>query len=235
MEEIKNSTWKPISLEHKLAFSVDCVIFAYDETSLKVLLIKCNMPQFKGQWSLMGDLVSVQEDIEDAAKRVMGKYTSYAHYSLEQVYTFGSVNRHPLGRVISTAYYTLFKFGEESLRQIDSDHQWFEVKDVKGLAFDHDLILEECINKIRKSLRQSPIGFSFLPEKFTLSHLQNLYEVVLDIQLDKRNFRRKLKKLDLLIDTGETQREVSHRPAKLYQFNFKKYRQKHLSGIHFEI
>lgn len=235
MQEIANSTWKPISTEHKLAFSVDCVIFAYDEKSLKVLLIKCTMPQYKGKWSLIGDLVSADEDIEDAAKRVMNQYTSFDQFSLEQVYTFGTIDRHPLGRVISTAYYTLFKFDEESLRQVDDNHQWFDVKGLTGLAFDHDFILEKCLSKIRKSLRESPIGFSFLPEKFTLSELQNLYEVVLDFKLDKRNFRRKLKKLDLLIDTEELQTEVSHRPAKLYKFDFDRYNERHLADLHFEI
>ncbi len=239
MEEIitQNLTWTPIRQEHKLAFSVDCILFGYDNHSLKVLLTECTMPQYRGKWSLIGDLVRTDEDLIKAALRVIERYTNIQDIYIEQVHTFGKVGRHPLGRVITTAFYSLMKI--DDYQSIYEPHipniKWAEVKDLTGLAFDHDEILQKCLEKLRRSVRESPIGFNLLPRKFTLTQLQTLYEVVLEIQIDKRNFRRKLRKLDLLRDTNVYQEEVSHRPAKLYRFDYEKYQKQRLSGFHFEI
>ena len=211
------------------------MIFGYDEQDLKVLLIDCSMPQYQDKLSLIGDLVNMDENLKDAAKRVMDEYTNLTEITLEQVFTFGKINRHPLGRVISTAYYTLVDMTNQKNLNLRKSHHWVNVKQLQGLAFDHDEILEKCIYKIRKSLREGPIGFNFLPEKFTLTKLQNLYEVILDIKLDKRNFRRKINKLDILIDTEMTQKEVSHRPAKLYRFDYESYNKRIMSGLNFEL
>jgi 8-oxo-dGTP diphosphatase len=220
-----------------LAFSVDCVIFGYGEEGLKILLVECNLEPFIGKWSLLGDFVSHQEDLESAAYRVLKRYTGLKDIYLEQVATFGDTGRHPLGRVITSAYYALMKLHEFNI-PVATDGlavRWFPLQDVPSLAFDHGKMLASCHARLRKSLRERPIGFELLPRMFTLGQLRTLYEVVLGIELDKRNFRRKLSSLNLLVDTGITQSDVSHRPAKLYSFNHESYHEKISQGFKFEL
>jgi len=203
------NTWiSQINTEYKAAISVDCVIFGYDENHLRVLLLKSDMPPFEGKYLF-----------------------------LEQVRTFSDVDRHPLGRVITTAYYSLVKLND-SLFKIEEENpnlKWKKVSSITELAFDHKLILDNCIEQLKYRLREKPIGFKLLPKKFSLKQLQNLYEKVLDIELDKRNFRRKLKALDLLVDLNENQSDVNHRPAKLYSFDQEKYENKRKKGFNFEL
>lgn len=232
-----NTGLSKIDNELLMAVSVDCVIFGYGEGKLKVLLLECGMEPFKGQYSLVGELVRKDEDPEDAAARILNEWTGIEDLYLEQVRSFGDPSRHPLGRVITIAYYSLVKIGELAKATgggLPEHARWFEVNDqLPDLAFDHNYILLECYNKLKKRLREKPIGFSLLPKKFTLNQLQSLYETVLDIELDKRNFRRKLKSLELLIDLDETQQDVAHRPAGLYSFNEELYEEQELKGLHF--
>ncbi|MEM9547450.1 MAG: NUDIX domain-containing protein [Bacteroidota bacterium] len=232
------NTWiSQINIEYKAAISVDCVIFGYDENHLRVLLLKSDMPPFEGKYSLVGDLVRPHENLDDSAKRVLLERTGLENLFLEQVRTFSDVDRHPLGRVITTAYYSLVKLND-SLFKIEEDNpnlKWKKVNSICELAFDHKLILETCIEQLKFRLREKPIGFKLLPKKFSLKQLQNLYEKVLDIELDKRNFRRKLKALDLLVDLNENQSDVNHRPAKLYSFDQEKYENKTKKGFNFEL
>ena len=223
--------------ECKVALSVDCVIFGYDQEGLKVLLVECNLPPYEGKWSLLGDFVLTDENIDNAAGRVLQHYTGLQRIYLEQVGSFGEMGRHPLGRVVTVAYYSLMQIDQYKpngeARELAVN--WFPVDELPGLAFDHDRILTKCLDTLRKGLRERPIGFELLPKRFTLSQLRNLYEVVLGISLDKRNFRRKLRALDLLVDTGGVQSDVSHRPAKLFTFDYERYLEKRNDGIHFEI
>jgi 8-oxo-dGTP diphosphatase len=223
--------------ENMLAFSVDCVIFGYGEAGLKILLLECDLPQYKEHWSLLGDFVRPEENIHAAAHRVLNRYTGLENIYLEQVSTFGDPGRHPLGRVVTTAYYSLMKLDEyNGGRQYDGlAVQWFPVADVPQMAFDHQLILNSCAAKMRERLREHPIGFELLPKQFTLTQLQTLYEVVLGIELDKRNFRRKLRNLNLLVQTGNAQTDVSHRPANLYRFDADEYQRRSAKGFDFEI
>jgi len=223
--------------KHRLAFSVDCVIFGYGEEGLKILLLECSLPQYAGQWSLLGDFVHPEEDLEVAAHRVLKRYTGLENIFLEQVCTFGKSGRHPLGRVVTTAYYSLMKLEEYNGGQkYDGlSVQWFPVANVPDMAFDHRDIVECCVRKMRESVREHPIGFELLPKQFTLTQLQTLYEVVLGIKLDKRNFRRKLRSLHMLVPTGNTQTDVSHRPANLYRFDFDEYQRRLSRGFSFEI
>ncbi|MDF1698910.1 MAG: NUDIX hydrolase [Saprospiraceae bacterium] len=232
------NTWiSQINKEYKAAVSVDCVIFGYDENDLHVLLLKSDMPPFEGKYSLVGDLVTPNETLDESAERVLFQRTGLKDVFLEQVKTFSDVDRHPLGRVITTAYYSLVKLNPElfKIQEGNSKLKWKKVAKVGELAFDHNSILENCLTQLRYRLRDKPIGFKLLPKKFSLKQLQNLYEKVLDIELDKRNFRRKLKALDLLVDLNENQSDVNHRPAKLYSFDQEKYERKRKKGFNFEL
>ncbi len=231
-----NTHISAIDDKHKVAISVDSVIMGYDEESLKVLLIECNTPPYEGKYSLLGELVNPNETLDEAVQRVLQYWTGRESLYLEEVKTFSSVNRHPLGRVITVAYYSLVEIKKFTF---DETHQknlkWIDVNKVKDLAFDHDMIFQECLEKLRQSLREKPIGFNLLPKKFSLNQLQNLYEVVLGLELDKRNFRRKINSLNLLIDLNETQQDVAHRPAKLFSFDYEHYSKQRRQGFKFEI
>ena len=221
----------------KSAFTVDNVIFGFDEGDLKVLLIKRGEAPYKGSWALPGYFVYPNEELDTAAKRVLEELTGMRNVYLEQVKTFGSVDRHPFGRVITVAYFSLVKISHYNLQpaSIARKAQWHSVSEVEALAFDHNEILEACFQRLKWLVRLRPVGFELLPPKFTLTELQHLYEAILETELDKRNFRKKILSMDLLIDLDETQAGVAHRPAKLYQFDRDKYRKFQEEGFVFEL
>lgn len=226
-----------LNIQFNAAISVDCVIFGYDKHDLKVLLVKSDMPTYKNKYSLLGDLLKHDENTDQSAIRVLAKHTGLSGLYMEQVCTFSNVDRHPLGRVVTVAYYSLVKLNEDLEKLVDHnpDLKWEKVSDIEELAFDHLLVFKKCLKQLRYGLREKPIGFNLLPEKFTLKQLQNLYEKVLDLEIDKRNFRRKLKSIDLLVDLNENESGVSHRPAKLYSFNKSQYSTKKKKGFDFEL
>jgi 8-oxo-dGTP diphosphatase len=209
-----------------IAVSVDCVIFSYEEKQLKVLLIKSDLKEFEGMWSLLGDLVKPDEDIENAPYRVLQDRTGLKDVFLEQVYTFGSVGRHPSGRVISTAYYALVNIKNHRLQLTHNELHWHAVADIQDLAFDHKLILDTCINRLREHVLEYPVVFNLLPEKFSLRELQDLYKTILGVELDRRNFRKRISLKNWLIDLDEMEEDVPHRPGKLYKLKppLKSYR-----------
>jgi 8-oxo-dGTP diphosphatase len=233
--EIQNINTSLFQLHNdiKTAVSVDCVIFGYDDSALKILVSACDMPPFEMEYSLLGDIVMPDETVDEAAKRVLISKTGFLDVFLEQVQVFSAVDRHPLGRVITVAYYSLIKIDDEHLAHIgkNSSLRWVEVKNLHSLAFDHYNIMHTCLKKLQKQLRELPIGFNLLPKKFSLLQLQRLYEVILDVELDKRNFRRKLKSLGILKDLGELEVSVSHRPAKLYSFDRSTYEKNKGAGF----
>ena len=220
---------------NKVALSVDCVIFGFDENKLKVLLIRSDFKKFAGKWSLLGDLVFPNEDLEKAAYSILKKRTGLSDVYLEQVYTFGSVSRHPAGRVVTVAYCSLINVQHHKLNILDNELHWHDVKTVADMAFDHRQIFDTCLRQLQKRVQEHPLGFNLLPKKFSLRELQNLYEAILDIKLDKRNFRKKFFSMDFLEDLDELEQDVPHRPGKLYKFNFEKYHQseKKTTGIDF--
>lgn len=201
----------------KIAISVDCVIFGYSEKSLKVLLIKSDLEEFKGLWSLLGDLVKPDEDMEAAPYRVLQERTGLKDVYLEQVHTFGRVDRHPSGRVITTAYYSLIDINHSKLQLSDNELHWHGINDIDALAFDHKLILNTCLNRLREQVMEQPIVFNLLPEKFSLRELQDLYEAILGMTLDRRNFRKRIMLKSWLVDLDEMEIDVPHRPGKLYK------------------
>jgi len=220
------------------ALTVDCVVFGLDEQNLlKVMLIKRNLTPFRDEWALPGGFVRIGESLESAAMRELHEETGIEKVFLEQLYTFGDLNRDPRDRVVTVAYYALVNLAEQKIHaQTDaSAAAWFPISDLPPLAFDHDRILATAIARLKGKVRYEPIGFELLPKKFTLSQLQKLYETVLNTKLDKRNFRKKILSMDLLIDLNEMQKDVAHRAAKLYRFDEQKYRKLKQRGFNFEI
>ncbi|MCO6476033.1 MAG: NUDIX hydrolase [Phaeodactylibacter sp.] len=210
------------------ALTVDCVIFGLDEShQLKVLLIQRAHPPFEGQWALPGGFVDMDEGLEAAALRELEEETGVKDVFIEQLYTFGDPGRDPRGRVVSVAYFALVNLEEHPV-EASSDARrvrWFEIDGPPQLAFDHKKILQVAISRLRAKVRYQPIGFELLPEKFTLSQLQKLYETILGVEeLNKRNFRTRILKMGVLKEVGK-QEGVAHRPAKLYSFDKEKYEQ----------
>jgi len=199
----------------------------------------CDMPPYKGQKSLIGELLQQKETTEAAAKRILEDHTNLTDLYLEQVNVYSKPCRHPLGRVVTLAYYSLINIEEYEDKIVDTENkqlEWKSLASIKDLAFDHLEIVQDAYTRLQRAVRAKPIGFAMLPKKFSLIQLKNFYETVLDIELDRRNFRRKLMGLDLLIDLKEVQDNVAHRPAKLYSFDFEKYRQKkNIGTFNFEI
>ena len=211
---------------NRIALSVDCVIFGFDEAKLKVLLIRSDLKKFAGKWSLLGDLVFPTEDLDAAAYRILKQRTGLSDVYLEQVSTFGAVNRHPAGRVVTVAYCSLINVQHHKLNILDNELHWHDVRNVTDLAFDHQVIFDTCLKQLQKRVQEHPLGFNLLPKKFSLRDLQNLYEAILDIKMDRRNFRKKFFAMDFLIDLEEMEQDVPHRPGKLYKFNYEKYEKK---------
>jgi len=220
------------------ALTVDCIVFGLDaDLELKVMLIKRNIQPFQGQWAIPGGFVRMDETLEAAALRELQEETGIENVFLEQLYTFGDLARDPRDRTVTVAYYALINLVEQKIKASTDARaaDWFALSGIPQLAFDHDKILQTAIARLRGKIRYEPVGFELLPKNFTLTQLQRLYETVLDRQLDKRNFRKKILSMDLLIDTGEIQHNVSHRAAKLYQFDENKYLQLKQNGFNFEI
>ena len=220
------------------ALTVDCVVFGLQQSvALKVLLIRRKLAPYKGAWSLPGGFVQITESVDAAAARELKEETGVDNAYLEQLYTFGALKRDPRERVVSVSYYALINLKEHPLQAATdaSDAQWFELSAVPPLGFDHHQILDCAIARLRAKIRYEPIGFELLPKMFTLSQLQQLYEQILERNLDKRNFRSKLLKMDLLIDTQKKETGVAHRAAKLYQFDTDKYQSLKQKGFSFEL
>lgn len=231
-----NTSVSSMKQNFQFAHSVDCVIFGFDKGILKVLLIESDLPQYKGQWSLLGDLLRQDEDLDEASYRVLRERTGLTDMFLEQVKTFGTVNRHPSGRVITTAYLALVNIKDHQLKTMDNALSWHAVAELKTMAFDHKQILDTCLQVLQRKIQEEPIIFNLLEKRFSLRDLQLLFEQILGIEFDRRNFRKKLFTTGLLTDVGEMEKNVKHRPGKLYTFNQEAYEQikrKSFVGIQF--
>ncbi|MEO9477056.1 MAG: NUDIX domain-containing protein [Cyclobacteriaceae bacterium] len=200
--------------------SIDCVIFGFTD-ELKVLLVKHAEGISQGKWALPGGWVTYDESLDDAANRILYLLTGVENVFLQQLKAFGEVSRFPNKRVVTVAYYSLIKASDYDLLAgyTASDVQWFSPAEIGDLPYDHSQILDYAYEQLKNRVKQEPIGFNLLPEKFTLLQLQHLYESALQIKLDKPNFRRKILSMNLLIDCHEKQKDVSHRAAKLYRFD----------------
>lgn len=209
-----------VSKYEKPSVTVDVVILTIQDRDLKVLLVKRDVAPYKNWWALPGGFVRMTETLDAAARRELREETNVKDAYLEQLYTFGEPKRDPRTRVITVAYYALIPSDELDLAASTdvSEVQWFSVYDLPRLAFDHAKILECALQRIRNKIMYVPIAFQLLPEKFTLTELQQAYEVILNTTLDKRNFRKKILSSNVLRETREVRQEGRHRPAALYGF-----------------
>lgn len=201
--------------------TVDVVLFAFREHDLKVLLVQRKKGPYQGFWAIPGGFIEMDETLEQAAQRELREETSVSGVYLEQLYTFGDPDRDPRTRVISVAYFALVGADQAySVRGGDdaADARWWSMYDLPKLAFDHERILHYALQRLRWKLEYTALGFLLLPDTFTLSELQAVYETVLHETLDKRNFRRKILAADILEETGSYREGGQHRPAKLYRF-----------------
>lgn len=220
--------------------TADCVVFGVTFESggaaLRVLLIERGEAPFEGAPALPGGFVRIDETVDEAARRELREETGLDDVFLEQLYTFGGLDRDPRGRVVSVAYYALVNLADHGVRSGTDARaaRWVPVQDAQRLAFDHDQILAVALERLRGKVRYQPIGFEMLPERFKLSQLQSLYEAILGRPLDKRNFRKRILAMGLLSAAGE-ERGVPHRAARLYRFDKRRYESLRRRGFDFEI
>lgn len=207
--------------------SVDCIIFGFHEGKISLLLLKRNFEPAKGEWSLMGGFVQEDESIDDAARRVLADLTGLTDIYMEQVEAFGSLGRDPGERVISVAYYALINIDDYD-RELVRKHNafWVSLDELPEMVFDHDDMVAMALKKLRQKASTRPIGFKLLPEEFTLTTLQNLYEAIYGESLDKRNFRKQVALMDYVEKVGTIDKTGSKRGAALYRFNEDKYNRK---------
>jgi 8-oxo-dGTP diphosphatase len=219
------------------ALTVDVVVFALDEDDLQVMLIQRDLAPHRGSWALPGGFVHVNETLEQAAARELREETGLSDIFLEQLYTFGDLQRDPRERVVTVAYYALVNLaGHDVHASTDARNAaWFPITELPELAFDHQHIVNVALERLRGKVRYQPIGFELLPEKFTLRQLQHLYEIILDRPLDKRNFRKKVLSMGVIQETSDIEKDVAHRAARLYRFNKKAYDRLTRRGFNFEI
>ncbi len=225
--------------------SIDCVVFGFDGTRLKLLLIRRkyrisdNTEQFASDLKLPGDMINDVEGLDSAAYRILYELTGIREVYLKQLKVFGDPGRiskqrdllwleeqtgFTIERVVTVAYYSLIKIDESKIRLVKSNNAiWLEIDKISELAFDHMEIVQSGLKTLRERLKTEPVGMELLPEKFTIRQLQNLYEVILQKELDNRNFRKKVLKAEYLIPLNEKETGVAHKPARLYKFDHKKY------------
>jgi len=201
------------------AVTTDIVIFTIRDKQLKLLQIMRGGDPYKGKWALPGGFVQLDEDLESGARRELSEETGISGVYLEQLYTFGSVDRDPRERVITVAYYALIPSDKIELRAATDAEAvgWFSMDELPKLAFDHKKIVDMAHERLVAKLDYSTIAFKFMPEEFTLSELQDVYEIILREEMDRRNFRKWMLALDQIVETGGERREGAHRPAKLYR------------------
>lgn len=218
------------------ALAVDCVVFGLDE-DLQVLLIQRDLEPFQGRWALPGGFVHMDETLDEAARRELSEETGVTRVFLEQLQAFSEVDRDPRERVVSVAYYALVKLSDHRIKAATDAREaaWFSVVDLPRLAFDHDRVLQVALQRLKGNVTTQPIGFELLPPKFTLSLLQRMYEVILEKELDKRNFRKKVLAMGFLEELDEVEQDVAHRAARLYRFDKKRYQELAKQGFHFEL
>lgn len=218
----------------RLLVAVDCIIFGFDGSHLKALLVKRGFEPGLGKWSLMGGFVDKDESVDEAASRILNTLTGLSDIYMEQLFCFGAVNRDPGGRVISITFFALIKiddYSEALMREHNA--KWFSLNAVPSLVFDHKHMINLAIERLREKVSNHPIGFALLPHKFTLQQLQALYEAVYERPMDKRNFTRKIHSLNILHKLKEKEKESSRKGAFFYVFDKKKYEKLDKEGLKF--
>jgi 8-oxo-dGTP diphosphatase len=224
--------------EHpRAALTVDCVVFGLDDTDLKVLLIRRRFQPYQHAWALPGGSVRTDETLDEAARRELAEAAGVTDVYLEQLYTFGALDRDPRERVVTVAYFALAKLSDHGIRATTDavGVGWFSFDELPQLAFDHADIVARAHERLRSRVRYAPLGFELLPPRFSLTQLQHLYEIILGTELDKRNFRKKILAMDLIVGTDEIEQNVRHRAARLYRFDRRRYDRLAKQGFSFAI
>ena len=216
------------------AVTTDCVIFGYDGKELKVLLIERGIEPFKGCWAFPGGFLNMDEDALAGARRELKEETGLENAFIEQFHTFSEPGRDPRGRVITIAHYALVKIQEVEGGDDAAQARWFPIGEVPPLAFDHDRILRMAMSRLKERIHFEPVGFELLPDVFTMPQLQNLYEAILEVHFDRRNFASKMLKLGILEDTGDRPAGASSRIPVSYRFNKEKYNDLKAKGFRLE-
>ena len=214
--------------------TADCVIFGFDGVAIKVLLIQRGIEPFKGKWAFPGGFMKMDETAEECAKRELEEETGLNNASVEQFYTFSDVNRDPRERVITVAHYALVKLSEVKGGDDAASAKWFDLETIPSLAFDHDRILRMALSRLKERICFEPIGFELLPELFSITELQNLYEAILEVKFDRRNFYNKMLKLGILTEAVPRPANASRRTPSKYRFNAEKYTELKQKGFRLE-
>ncbi|WP_298544302.1 NUDIX domain-containing protein [uncultured Aquimarina sp.] len=224
-------------IRQNIKVAVDAVVFGYKDKALHVLLIKRDIEPFKDSWALPGGLVLENESLEDAVERELKEETNVTVDYLEQLYSFGKPGRDPRNRVVSITYFGLVKPEHHSIKADTdaNDVAWFDINELPELAFDHATILDAAKKRLRNKLTYEPIGFDLLADKFLFSDLEKLYMTILDKQIDRRNFRKKILSFGILEELKEKISEGRGRPANLFKFNQKQYFKLKEEGFLFDI
>jgi len=226
-----------MKIPQNIKVAVDAVVFGYETKNLSVLLIKRGIEPYKNTWALPGGLVLEEESLEDAVKRELREETGVTIDYLEQLYSFGKPDRDPRNRVVSISYFGLVKPNHFKIKA-DTDAmeaQWFSVNELPKLAFDHKKIFNLAKARLKAKLIYQPIGFDLLNKEFPFSDLEHLYTSILEKDIDRRNFRKKIMSFGIVQETDKMYQKGSGRPAKLFKFNSKKYHSLLKEGFHFEI
>ena len=212
------------SNKEKFLVALDCVIFGFYEGELHLLLLQRNFEPAKGKWSVMGGFLKQGESTDDAAKRVLTELTGLEDVYMEQVALFGEVDRDPGERVLSIVYYALININDYDRELVKRyNAHWVNIHELPPLIFDHEEMVRKARKRMRMKASSAPIGFNLLPELFTLTQLQRLYEVIYGETLDKRNFRKRVAAMDFIEKTDKIDKTGSKRGAALYRFNDKAY------------
>lgn len=227
-----------MSTNQQIKVAVDAIVFGYQNNKLYVLLIEQKFGTEESYWALPGGLVQNNESLLEAVKRELKEETNISVNYFEQLYTFGDdVYRDSRNRVISVAYFALVDASKLSIKaNTDAENtQWFEINQVPTLAFDHNIILNKALERLKAKLTYEPVGFDLLPKEFMFSELENLYCTILEKEIDRRNFRKKILSFEIIEETDLFSPIKSGRPAKLFKFNKQKYNALLKKGFHFEI
>ncbi len=222
--------------QDKMYVATDCIIFGFDDGKLKLLIFKRRVEPLMGEWSLIGSFVKIDEDADEAAKRVLAEITGLENVFMEELKTYGKADRDPGFRCISIGQYALIRI-EDYDKELLEEHgaHWYELDEIPNLVLDHNQMVQDALGRLRRKARYQPIGFELLPEKFTIPQLQQLYEAIYQNELDARNFRKKVLSYNVLMKLEEKDKSSSRRGAFLYKFDDINYQKLLKSGYNFEI